>query len=167
MQTLRALSDQLTGLAEQRPVLVIVEDAHWSDPTTLELLELCLDRVSTAKVLILVTARPTFDHGFGGHPIVTRLTLNRLGREQIADIVSRLSGGPSLSDELVNEIMLKTDGVPLFVEELTKAVLESGETGIPASLHDSLMSRLDRIPDVKAVAQIASRRSGARSITGC
>ncbi len=87
---------------------------------------------------------------------MTRLTLNRLGREQIADIVRRLSGGPSLSDELVNEIMLKTDGVPLFVEELTKAVLESGDTGIPASLHDSLMSRLDRIPDVKAVAQIAA-----------
>ncbi len=155
-RTLNALSDQLIGLAQQQPVLFILEDAHWSDPTTLELIELSLDRVSSTQVLLLITARPTFDHGFGGHPIVTRLTLNRLGRDQITAIVSHLSGQRSLPDELLDEIALKTDGVPLFVEELTKAVLESGVTGIPASLHDSLMSRLDRIPDVKEAAQIAA-----------
>ena len=155
-RTLNALTDQLTGLAYQRPVLFILEDAHWSDPTTLELIELCLDRAVSAKVLLLITARPSFDYDFGGHPIVTRLTLNRLSREQIAAIVRRLSGGKPLPEKLLDEIAVKTDGVPLFVEELTKAVLESGVTGIPATLHDSLMSRLDRVPDVKEVAQIAA-----------
>ncbi len=155
-RTLEALADQLFGLARQRPVLFFLEDAHWSDPTTLELIELCLDRAESAKVLLLVTARPTFDHGFGGHPIVTRLTLNRLGRDQISTIANRLSGGKPLSEELLDEIAVKTDGVPLFVEELTKAVLESGVAGIPVSLHDSLMARLDRVPDVKEVAQIAA-----------
>lgn len=155
-RTLNALTEQLFGLAQNRPVLFILEDAHWSDPTTLELIELCLDRAASASVLLLITARPSFEHGFGGHPIVTRLALNRLGRDQTSAIVSRLSGGEMLSEELLHEIAVKTDGVPLFVEELTKAVLESGVAGIPASLHDSLMSRLDRIPDVKEVAQIAS-----------
>ena len=155
-RTLNALTDQLIGLACQRPVLFILEDAHWIDPTTLELIELCLDRAASAPVFLLITARPTFDHGFGGHPIVTRLALNRLGRDQIIAIVNRVSGGRPLPEELLDEIVVKTDGVPLFVEELTKAVLESGVTGIPASLHDSLMARLDRIPDVKEVAQIAA-----------
>jgi class 3 adenylate cyclase/tetratricopeptide (TPR) repeat protein len=155
-RTLNALTDQLIGLAKQRPVLFIVEDAHWIDPTTLELIELCLDRAASAPVFLLITARPSFDHGFGGHAIVTRLALNRLGRDQIIAIVHRLGGGRQLPEELLDEIVVKTDGVPLFVEELTKAVLESGVTGIPASLHDSLMARLDRIPDVKEVAQIAA-----------
>jgi class 3 adenylate cyclase/tetratricopeptide (TPR) repeat protein len=155
-RTLTALIELLIGLARNRPVLFILEDAHWSDPTTIELVEQCLDRAAAAAVLLLVTARPSFDHGFGGHPIVTRLTLNRLGRDQISAIVSRLSGDRPLPEGLLGEIAVKTDGVPLFVEELTKAVLESGVTGIPASLHDSLMSRLDRIPDVKEVAQIAA-----------
>ena len=155
-RTLNALVDQLIGLAGQQPVLFIVEDAHWIDPTTLELIELCLDRAASAPIFLLITARPTFDHGFGGHPIVTRLALNRLGRDQIIAIVDRLSGGKPLPTELLDEIAAKTDGVPLFVEELTKAVLESGVTGIPASLHDSLMARLDRIPDVKEIAQIAA-----------
>ena len=155
-RTLNALADQLIGLASQKPVLFILEDAHWIDPTTLELIELCLDRAASAPVFILITARPTFDYGFGGHPIVTRLALNRLGRDQIIAIVNRLSGGKPLPGELLDEIVVKTDGVPLFVEELTKAVLDSGVTGIPASLHDSLLARLDRIPDVKEVAQIAA-----------
>ena len=155
-RTLQALVGQLTGLARRRPVLFVLEDAHWIDPTTLELVELCLERIAGARVLLLATARPSFDHGFGGHPIVTRLALNRLGRAQTTAIIERLSGGKTLPEALLAEIAAKTDGVPLFVEELTKAVLESGETGIPASLHDSLMARLDRIPDVKAVAQIAA-----------
>jgi class 3 adenylate cyclase/tetratricopeptide (TPR) repeat protein len=155
-RTLNALADQLIGLAGQQPVLFIVEDAHWIDPTTLELIELCLDRAASAPVFLLITARPSFDYSFGSHAIVTRLALNRLGREQIMAIVDRLSGGKPLPAEILDELVIKTDGVPLYVEELTKAVLESGVTGIPASLHDSLMARLDRIPDVKEVAQIAA-----------
>ena len=105
-RTLNALSDQLIGLARQRPVLFTVEDAHWIDPTTLELLELCLDRTASAPVFLLITARPTFDHGFGGHPIVTRLALNRLGRDQIVAIVNRLGGGRPLPGELLDEIVV-------------------------------------------------------------
>jgi class 3 adenylate cyclase/tetratricopeptide (TPR) repeat protein len=155
-RTLSALTDQLFSLASRRPVLFILEDAHWIDPTTLELIDLFLDRAASAPVFLLITARPTFDHGFGGHSIVTRLALNRLGRDQVVAIVNRLGGERLIPDALLDEIVVKTDGVPLFVEELTKAVLESGVTGIPASLHDSLMARLDRIPDVKEVAQIAA-----------
>lgn len=155
-RTLNALTDQLMGLASQRPVLFILEDAHWVDPSTLELIELCLDRAASAPVFLLITARPGFEHAFGGHSIVTRLALNRLGRDQIHTIVKRLGGERPLADELLDEIVARTDGVPLFVEELTKAVLESGVAGIPASLHDSLMARLDRIPEVKEVAQIAA-----------
>jgi predicted ATPase/class 3 adenylate cyclase len=171
-RTLQALLDQLSGLAARQPVLVVVEDVHWVDPTTLELVELMLDRVATAPVLLLATARPSFTHGFGGHPIVTRLALNRLGREATAAIMTRVTGGKALPAELVAEIAARTDGVPLYVEEMTKAVLESGalrETedawlldgpldrlAIPTSLHDSLMARLDRLHPVKEVAQTAA-----------
>jgi predicted ATPase/class 3 adenylate cyclase len=171
-RTLEALVDQLIGLAAQQPVLLVIEDAHWIDPTTLDLLELSLDRTAGARVLILVTARPTFDDGFGGHPIVTRLALNRLGRAQVRAIIARVTGGKTLPNALVDEIAEKTDGVPLFIEELTKTVLETGiltETAegyelagpinalaIPASLHDSLMARLDRLQPVKEVAQTAA-----------
>jgi class 3 adenylate cyclase/tetratricopeptide (TPR) repeat protein len=171
-RTLEALAAQSIALSKEKPVLMVVEDAHWIDATTLELIDLCLDPVAAARVLILVTARPNFEHGFGGHPIVTRLTLNRLGREQIGDIITRLTGGKALPGELVDEIVAKTDGVPLFVEELTKTVLESGELeesedaftlvgplsrlAIPATLHDSLMARLDRLQPVKEVAQTAA-----------
>ena len=105
---------------------------------------------------MLVTARPNVEHGFGGHAIVTRLTLNRLGRAQIRAIVGRVSSGKLLDDDLLDEIAAKTDGVALFIEELTKAALDSGTTSIPASLHDSLMARLDRVPDGRDVAQIAA-----------
>ncbi len=169
---LMVLVDQLKGLALAGPVLSVIEDAHWIDPTTLELIELALDTVAGSRVLLLVTARPTFEHGFGGHPVVTRLMLNRLGRSQIAAIATRVSGGKSLPDALLDEIAAKTDGVPLFVEEIAKAVLESDVlreeedayalTGplsaltIPATLHDSLMARLDRLRPVKEVAQLAA-----------
>ena len=155
-RTLNALADQLIGQASQKPVLFILEDAHWIDPTTLEFIDICLDRAATAPIFMLLTARPIFDHGFGGHPIVTRLDLNRLGRDQIIALVGRLGGGKQLPGELLDEIVTKTDGVPLFVEELTKAVLDSGVTGIPASLYDSLLARLDQIPDAKEVAQIGA-----------
>ncbi len=172
MRTLEALSDQLIGLAGQQPVLVVLEDAHWIDPTTLELIDQSLDRIAGGRILTLVTARPVFQHGFGGHPIVTRLALNRLGREQTAAIVAKFTGGKALPGELMEEIAAKTDGIPLFVEELAKTVLESGalrETddayvldqplealAIPTSLHDSLMARLDRMQPVKEVAQTAA-----------
>lgn len=163
-RTLAALVDQLIGLAARQPVLFVLEDAHWIDPTTLELVELALDWVGPARVLMLITARPTFSHGFGGHPIVTRLALNRLGRTQTAAIIERIAGGRALPERLVDEIATRTDGVPLFVEEMTKAVLENSAESeapgarlvIPTSLHDSLMARLDRLKSVKEVAQTAA-----------
>jgi class 3 adenylate cyclase/predicted ATPase len=171
-RTLALLIDQLTGLASRQPVLWVVEDAHWIDPTTLELIELALDLVQGIRVLMLITARPTFVTSFGSHPVVTRLVLNRLGRAASQAIVARITRGKHLPDQLLAEIAAKTDGVPLFVEEMTKAVIESGvlrETAeaymldrplstlaIPTTLHDSLMARLDRLQPVKEVAQIAS-----------
>ena len=171
-ETLAALVEQLRMLSSQSPVLWIIEDMHWIDPTTLELIEVSLDLASAGRVMILATARPTFEHGFGGHPVVTRLALNRLGRRQVDEITTRLCGGKRLPEVLLNEIVERTDGVPLFVEELTKTVLESGflrEAGdsfeltgeldrleIPSSLHDSLMARLDRLEPLKEVAQIAA-----------
>ena len=107
-------------------MLWVVEDAHWIDPTTLELIELALDRVQASAVLVLVTARPTFAVAFASHPIVTRLALNQLARAAIQSIVARITHGKALPDALLDEIAARTDGVPLFVEEMTKAVLESG-----------------------------------------
>ncbi|MGH6918219.1 MAG: ATP-binding protein, partial [Geminicoccaceae bacterium] len=154
-RTLDALVGQMLGLAARHPVLVVLEDVHWIDPTTLELIEQCLDRIAAAPVLILLTSRPDNQPSLAAHPHVTRLTLNRLGRTGVAAIVARL-GGDQLPTETLAAIIARTDGVPLFVEELTKAVLETGETAIPASLHDSLMARLDRIPEVKEAAQTAA-----------
>jgi class 3 adenylate cyclase len=169
---LDALARQLTALAEVRPVFFVLEDAHWIDPTTLELIDLCLDRVERSRVQMLITARPTFQHEFGGHPIVTKLALNKLGRDQVSEIVRRLTAGKAFPSEVLDVIVEKTDGVPLFVEELTKTILESGELGetpiafeltrplsrlaIPATLYDSLMARLDRLQPVKQVAQAAA-----------
>ena len=134
---------------------MVLEDAHWIDPTTLELIEQSLDRLAAAPVLILLTSRPDNQPSLAAHPHVTRLTLNRLSRAGVEAIVARL-GGDQLPSATVAAIIARTDGVPLFVEELTKAVLETGETSIPASLHDSLMARLDRIPEVKEIAQTAA-----------
>ncbi len=154
-RTLEALVQQMLGLAARQPVLVVVEDAHWIDPTTLEMIGQCLDRIEDARVLLLLTSRPDRQPALAAHPHVTRLTLNRLGRAGVEAIVARL-GGKRLPTPTIDAIIARTDGVPLFVEELTKAVLETGETAIPASLHDSLMARLDRIPEVKEFAQIAA-----------
>ncbi len=154
-RTLRALAEQLRGLAARQPVLMVLEDAHWIDPTTLELIEQCLDRIADARVLLLLTSRPDRQPQVAAHPHVTRLTLNRLGRAGVEAIVARL-GGDHLPGATLDAIIARTDGVPLFVEELTKAVLETGEASIPASLHDLLMARLDRIPEVKEVAQTAA-----------
>ena len=153
-------------------MLWVIEDAHWIDPTTLELIELALDRVQSTRVLVLITARPTFVASFASHPVVTRLALNRLARAATQAIVARITRGKRLPEALVDEIAAKTDGVPLFVEEMTKAVIESGvlresadayhldgplsALAIPTTLHDSLMARLDRLQPVKEVAQTAA-----------
>jgi class 3 adenylate cyclase/predicted ATPase len=155
-RTLEALVGQLLHLAGAQPVLVLLEDAHWVDPTTLELIEQSLDRIADAPVLIVLTSRPDQQPQLAAHPHVTRLTLNRLGRAGAAAIIARLCGDRTLPTDVVATIIARSDGVPLFVEELTKAVLETGEASIPASLHDSLMARLDRVAGVKEVAQAAA-----------
>ena len=171
-RTLAALIDQLAGLAGRKPVLWVIEDVHWIDPTTLEFIELALDRVQGTCALMLITARPIFVASFASHPVVTRLALNRLARAATQAIVSRITRGKRLPDALLHEISARTDGVPLFVEEMTKAVIESGvlheeadayhldgplsALAIPTTLHDSLMARLDKLQPVKEVAQMAS-----------
>jgi class 3 adenylate cyclase/tetratricopeptide (TPR) repeat protein len=171
-RTIEFLVRILIKRAETKPLLVVFEDLHWVDPTTLEALDLTLDAIADEKILILGTARPTFEHGFGGHPLVTRFALNRLGREQILSIINKLTDGKTLPDEVLQIISDRTDGVPLFVEELTKTILESGvlkvdgdrlvlrgplnALAIPSTLHDSLMARLDRLQPIKEVAQTAA-----------
>ena len=157
--TLQALTDEVLATAARQSVLMVLEDAHWLDPSTLELMELHLDRGAAARVLILLTSRPDRPPALAAHPHVTRLTLNRLGRAGAEAIVASLSGDKALPAEVVDAIIARTDGVPLFVEEMTKAVLEAGVAGelrVPESLHDSLMARLDRAPEVMEVAQIAA-----------
>ena len=154
-RTLELLAEQLFEMAERRSLLLVVEDAHWIDPTTLELIGRCLEKIDRARMLILLTSRPDNQPALVAHPNVTRLSLNRLSRASVEAIVLRL-GGDGLQAATLATIVAQADGVPLFVEELTKAVLETGEAAIPASLHGSLMARLDRIPEVKEVAQIAA-----------
>ena len=172
-RTLEVLLDQLAGLSRREPILALYEDVHWADPTTLELLDGVIDRVRTLSVLVLVTFRPEFTPRWMGHaPHVTLLSLSRLGRRQGATMVEHLTGGKALPTEVLEQIVERTDGVPLFVEELTKAVLELGllreEAGgytlagplpllaIPSTLQDSLMARLDRLAPVREIAQIGS-----------
>jgi class 3 adenylate cyclase len=166
---LEALLHRLEALARGRPVLMVFEDAHWIDPTSRELLDLTLDRISRLPVLFVVTFRPEFQHALSGQPHVTTLALNRLGRRDGAALVERLAGNVGLAHDTVDEIVERTDGVPLFVEELTKAVLESGDRtatlapspppthAIPATLHASLTARLDRLgPTAKEVGQVGA-----------
>ncbi|MEZ0171114.1 adenylate/guanylate cyclase domain-containing protein [Microvirga sp. TS319] len=171
-RTFQALLEQVKGLAARQPVLAIYEDVHWADPTTLELLDRAVDEVQGLRVLMIVTFRPEFVPRWTGHGHVTALFLSRLGRRQGAAVVDRMTGGKLLPQEVLEQILAKTDGVPLFVEELTKAVLESGlledrgshyeltgplpPLAIPTTLQDSLMARLDRLAPVKEVAQIAA-----------
>ena len=169
---MQALVDQLAGLAAQQPVLALYEDVHWIDPSTLELLGLVIERIQQLPVLVLITFRPEFQPPWTGQAHVTTLTMSRLGRRQGADLVARVTGDKPLPAEIVEQIVARTDGVPLFVEELTKTVLESGlladagdryelsgplpPLAIPTTLHDSLMARLDRLAPVKEVAQIGA-----------
>ncbi|MCZ6860794.1 MAG: AAA family ATPase [Alphaproteobacteria bacterium] len=156
---LEALLTHLLRLAERSPVLFLFEDAHWIDPTSQELLERIIGRLQEARVLLIITHRPEWHSPFGGHNHVTSLQLNRLGKAQGAEIV-RTIAGDFLADNVVERIVQRTDGVPLFVEELTKTLVEGGltldETEIPASLQASLMERLDRLGAVKEIAQIGA-----------
>src|SRR6202040_4199449 len=168
-----AMLSQLEAESRHRAVLMVFEDAHWIDPTSRELLDLTLDRVRQLPVLLVVTFRPEFQHAWGGQPHVTMLALNQLGGRDSAVLVERLAGNAALSHDIVDEIVERADGVPLFVEELTKAVLESSdpdnrvpavlaasplpELAIPATLHASLIARLDRLgPLAKEVGQIGA-----------
>jgi class 3 adenylate cyclase/predicted ATPase len=171
-RTLEALIRQLEGLARQQPVLMVFEDAHWIDPTSRELLDLTIERVSALPVLLIVTFRPEFQPPWIGQPQVSMVALNRLDRRDRTILVEQIAGGKALPDEVVDQIADRTDGVPLFVEELTRSVLESGllreksdryvldrvlpPFAIPTSLHDSLMARLDRLASVRLVAQIGA-----------
>ncbi len=171
-QTLIALLAQLDGLAARLPVLMIFEDAHWIDPTSLELLERIIDRIQGLPVLLIVTARPEFAPPWTGRPHVTVHPLNRLTRREGVAVIERLAGGRSLPKEVEDQIVARTDGVPLFIEELTKAILESGvlqserdryvltaplpPLAIPTTLHASLMARLDRLSPVRKIAEIGA-----------
>jgi class 3 adenylate cyclase/predicted ATPase len=171
-QTFRALLAQIEGRAAKKPVLMTAEDAHWFDPTSLDLFDLIVDRIERLPILLVVTFRPEFAPRWTGRPHVTLLTLNRLGRSEGAALVGHLAGGKPLPAEVQAHILAKTEGVRLFVEELTKAVLESGllrDAGeryelagerellaIPSTLQDSLMARLDRLASVKHIAQVAA-----------
>jgi class 3 adenylate cyclase/tetratricopeptide (TPR) repeat protein len=168
-RVLDALAGQLDALAAERPVLMIFEDAHWADPTSLEVLEDLLARIRRLPVLVLVTFRPEFTPHWAGHPQVTSLTLSRLGPEESAALVRHVAGDANLSKALLEEIIERADGMPLFAEELTKSTLEVGHAEanahlaaapsaqiVPPTLYTSLMARLDRLHPGKELAQIGA-----------
>jgi class 3 adenylate cyclase/predicted ATPase len=171
-RTLDTILALVMALTELHPVLVILEDLHWVDPTTVEFLHLLLDQCPTARLLTVLTCRPEFQPPWGVRTHLTPLTLPRLPPAQAGEMVARVTGGKLLPPEVTLQIVTKTDGVPLFVEELTKMVLESGllheeadhytltgplpPLAIPTALHDSLMARLDRLAAVKVVAQLGA-----------
>ena len=171
-RTCVALIDLFAGLTKDAPVLALLEDAHWIDPTSLDMFGRLIDRLQGLRALLVVTFRPEFAAPWLGRAHVTALSLNRFGRRQAVTMVERLTGGKALPSEVLEQIVAKTDGVPLFVEELTKTVIESGllreENGsyvlaatltplaIPSTLQNSLMARLDRLAPVKEIAQIGA-----------
>jgi predicted ATPase len=171
-QTLETIVAILLELAEQQPALFIVEDLHWTDPSTLELLNLVIDQTPTASLLVLLTCRPHFQPAWHHRSYLTEITVNRLSHAQGEQIVTGMTEGKTFPAAVLQQILDKTDGVPLFVEEITKAILESGHLKevdghyelaesfraltIPATLQDSLMARLDRLVTAKAVAQYAA-----------
>ncbi len=168
-KTLRALLTQVEGLSRGEPVLIVYEDVHWSDPTTREWLDLLVDQVHGLRVLVIITFRPEFNPPWIGRPHLTLLTLSRLPPRVREEMITRVTGGRTLPKEIADQIVDRTDGVPLFIEELTKTVVESGivsEAGdhyalarpatplaIPTSLHASLLARLDRLAPTREVAQ--------------
>ena len=170
-RTLEALNRQMEVLSRSNPVLMIVEDVHWSDPTSLEAFGRAVDRVANHRVLLIVTFRPEFEPPWIGRPHVTFLSINRLAQRDIDVMIDGVIGNKSLPASIRKDIIERTDGIPLFVEEMTKAVLEAGSEvaaaniaaavpspalAVPASLHASLMARLDRLGEAKEVAQIGA-----------
>ena len=170
-KTLEALTAQMETLSRSKPVLMIFEDVHWIDPTSLEALGRAVDRITALSVLLIVTYRPEFEPPWIGRPHVAAITVNRLGQREIAAMIARVTGNKSLPANIQKDIIERTDGIPLFVEEMTKAVLEaeseeaaertvaavpSRALAVPATLHASLMARLDRLGPAKEVAQIGA-----------
>jgi class 3 adenylate cyclase/predicted ATPase len=171
-QTLDALVAWLAAEAERRPVLAVYEDVHWADPSTLELLGMLVEQSPTVPMLHVLAFRPDFMPPWPPRSHITPLTLNRLDRSQVEALIRHVAGGKGLPGEMVQHIVTRTDGVPLFVEELTRMVLESGllredetyyvltgplaSVPIPTTLHDALMARLDRLGAAKAVAQLGA-----------
>jgi predicted ATPase/class 3 adenylate cyclase len=169
--TLEALNTQMEMLSRQSPVLMILEDTHWADPTSLEAFSRAVDRIRTVGVLLVVTYRPEFEPPWIGQPHVTVVILNRLAERDVAVMIDRVTGNKPLPTSIRQDIIERTDGIPLFVEEMTKAILEAESEGdarqtiaavpstglaVPASLHASLMARLDRLGPAKEVAQIGA-----------
>jgi predicted ATPase len=171
-QTLYAFLTIFLRVATQQPLLFVMEDLHWVDPTTLEFLSLLVGQGPTARILALLTFRPDFSPPWTGRAHLTQVTLPRLPRRQATELTAQVAHGKALPPEVVEQVVAKTDGVPLFVEELTKMVLESGllqeqeeryeltdplpPLAIPATLHDSLMARLDRLATIKGLAQLGA-----------
>ena len=171
-RTLEALVGQIEALARREPLLLVYEDAHWTDPTSQEALDLLVPRLQSLPVLLIVTYRPEYTPKWAEQAHISLLALNRLDRRQAAELVAKLTGGKALPSELLEQILAHTDGVPLFVEELTKSVLESRllreesdryalqvplpALAIPTTLRDSLMARLDRLAPVREIAQIGA-----------
>jgi class 3 adenylate cyclase/tetratricopeptide (TPR) repeat protein len=170
-RTLEALIAQIVALAEQSPLLMVFEDVHWIDPTSLETIGRGIDRIKSVGVLLIITYRPEYEAPWIGRPYVTAVTLNQLGERDIAVLIDRVAGNKLVPDAVRRDIIERADGIPLFVEEMTKAVLEAAGEGaaerivaaapssslaVPASLHASLMARLDRLGPAKAVAQIGA-----------
>jgi class 3 adenylate cyclase/predicted ATPase len=171
-KTLESIGAILLELAEQQPVLFILEDLHWADPTTLDWLNLLIDQTPTASMLVLLTCRPHFQPAWHHRSYITEMTLNHLSHTQVEQLVNRMTDGKTFPQEVLAQIVEKTDGVPLFVEECTKSLLESGQlravdghyelvgafstVTIPATLQDSLMARLDRLMTAKVIAQLGA-----------
>jgi len=170
-RTLEALNLQLEVLTRTNPILMIFEDAHWTDPTSLEVFGRVVNRIAALRVLLIVTFRPEFEPPWIGRPHVTSLTINRLAQRDVDTMINRVVGNKLLPASIRQDIIERTDGIPLFVEEMTKAVLEAESEGearrtaaavpssapaVPASLHASLMARLDRLGSAKEVAQVGA-----------
>jgi predicted ATPase len=176
-KTLEALTAQVEALSRQNPVLMIFEDAHWTDPTSLEVFSRVVDRLRILRVLLIVTFRPEFEPPWIGRPYVTALTINRLAQRDIEAMIDGVVGNEFIPVSVRHDIIERTDGIPLFVEEMTKSVLEAGSEeeaqrtaaaipsttlAVPASLHASLMARLDRL-GLRRKWHRSARLSGASS----
>lgn len=171
-KTMELMTQLKVATANEQPVLAVFEDLHWADPTTLEFLGLLVEQVATSKVMAILTFRPEFTPPWGSRSHVTQINLNRLPQRLATDLIALVTGGKELPEEVIDQIASKSDEVPLFVEELTQMVIESGllremdgryeltgpltDLAIPSTLQDSLTARLDRLGEVKEVVQLAS-----------